>query len=94
MTSFLGVEYVVATLFLTLSREMQIRFRRYLLRKGRDVALFPSSNISFHFRSRHSGSSFAEGGGGGAFAISRCNSSATVHAETLLVGRDTAYLSW
>ena len=40
MTSFLGVEYVVATLFLTLSREMQIRFRRYLLRKGRDVAPF------------------------------------------------------
>ena len=44
---------------------MQTRFRRYLFRKGRDVALFPLSNISFHFLRRRSGSSFAKGGGGG-----------------------------
>ena len=40
MTSFPGVERVDSALFITLSRKMQIRFRRYLLRKGRDVALF------------------------------------------------------
>ena len=44
---------------------MQIRFRRYFFRKGRDVALFPLSYISFHFPRRRLGSSFAKGGGGG-----------------------------
>ena len=44
---------------------MQTRFRRYLFRKGRDVAPFLLSNISFHFLLRRSGSLFAKGGGGG-----------------------------